>query len=118
MLRQVYDESSRSEAVERACSALRAAPLVGRLARDREAVGDALAWCGWVLAGGVVLFASWELGGFAVLVGQEAPDPPALHQTADTASAQAEDGGCTQASLDRVTRKTTAATCQQALRSQ
>jgi hypothetical protein len=120
-LRQLYDQGLHSAAVGRALALLSASPLIGKLVRNREAVSDAAGWCGWVLAGGVVLFASWELGGFGVLVGeephQEPPGPPAVRQPARTAPAEAQAEGCTQASLNRATGTTTAANCQQALRS-
>jgi hypothetical protein len=117
-LRQLYDRGLHSAAVARARAALSASPLVVTLVRNREAVSDAAGWCGWVLAGGVVLFASWELGGFGVLIGQEPLGPPAVHQPPRTMPAEAQAGGCTQASLNRTTGRTTAANCQQALRSQ
>jgi hypothetical protein len=69
MLRQLCDRWLRSGGVERARAAFCASSLGRQLARNRETVRDALAWFGWGLAGALVLVASWELGGFAVLVG-------------------------------------------------
>jgi hypothetical protein len=114
-LRQLYDQGWHGEAIERARAVFRASPLVREIARNREAARDAVAWFGWGLAGSVVLFAAWELGGFAVLVGQQPADPPAVHEPGRMVPAQAEAGGCTQASLNRATGRTTAANCQQAL---
>jgi hypothetical protein len=112
-VRQLYKQSCNSEAIERARALLLASPLVRRLLRDREAVADALGWCGWTLAAGALLYIAWEIGGFSVLVGQgPLLSPPALQAPMRAAATEPQAGGCTQASLNRSTGQTKAASCQ------
>jgi hypothetical protein len=104
--------------LQRLPAALRSSRVARKLVRNRRRVADALAWCGWVLAGGVVLFAAWELGGFAVLLGPESFGRPQVHQPARIppvhAPAQDRPGGCTQAALDRATGLTVSVRCRRA----
>jgi len=114
---ETYEQAFNSQGLERARAALLASPAVRALMRNREAVRDALGWGGWVLVGGVVLFAAWEIGGFGVLVGQPLL-PPAVWEPARPASADAEAGGCTQAALDRSTGLTISIACRRAGRAE
>ena len=109
---QVHDKGLHWKAFERTRTALRASPLARKVARNREAVRETLGWCGWAVGACIVLIASWELGGFAVLVSQEPLlRPPAFREAARAAPAQDRAGGCTQASLDRATGLTTPSNC-------
>jgi hypothetical protein len=112
---QVYDQGLHWKAFERTRAALYASTLARKLARNREAVSETLGWCGWAVGACIVLIASWELGGFAVLVSQEPMlRPPAFREAARAAPAQGQAGGCTQASLDRTTGLTTPSSCRPA----
>lgn len=112
---QAYGQGLRWKAFERTRAALRATPLARKLARNREAVRETLGWCGWAVGACMVLIASWELGGFAVLVSQEPLlRPPAFHEAARAAPARGHADGCTQASLDRATGLTTPSNCRPA----
>jgi len=113
-VRHRHQISFRGRPIERVRAALAGSPLVRGLVRRRQAVTDALGWCGWVLAGGAALFASWELGGFSVLLGQEPLSPPAVHRPANLDPSRAPtDGpaGCTQAPIDRATGLTIPVDC-------
>jgi hypothetical protein len=112
MLRQLRDPDFRREAIARAGAAVRALPLVRRLAAyDREALDDAFGWCAWALAGAMALYAMWVVGGFSALVGQAAdPAPASRRQIVRAAPAESPADGCTQAALDR----SIAARCRQA----
>ncbi len=117
--RHLCDRRFQREAIERARASLRASPLVRKVCGDREAVRDALGWLGWALAGALLLLAAWRIGGFGVLVGQGPSVVPApRQQVVRVVPAEVRAEGCTQASLNRTTGRTTAAKCQQALRSQ
>jgi hypothetical protein len=71
------------------------------------------------LAGVVALFAAWEIGGFAVLIGQEHPAFTAPRQAGPIAPAQtAGAGDCTRTSPDGAGGRTTAADCRHAQRAQ
>jgi len=98
--------------IERVRAALAGSALVRKLVRRRQTVIDAAGWCGWVLAGGTVLFASWELGGFSVLLGHEPlRPPPAIHQPAHLDPPFRAPAGCTQAAMDRATGVTIPVDC-------
>ena len=112
---QVHDKGLHWKAFERARAALCASRLARKLARNREAVSETLGWCGWAVGASIVLLASWEIGGFAVLVSQEPLlRPPAFREATRAAAAQDQAGGCTQASLDRATGLTTPSNCRPA----
>lgn len=107
---RLYRQVVRSEAFERARAALMAHPLARKLARNKLEITEALGWGGWGLAGGFVLFASWELVGFSALIGHHrlgAPEfqPPALIEPAPA------EAGCTQALLNRTTGVTVPGDC-------
>jgi hypothetical protein len=83
----------------------------------RSAAIRALGLCGWTVAGAVAAFAIWELGNFGVLIGnapllptasRDAPEPGVFRPAAGSAE---EDGGCTQAPIDRATGLTTPTDC-------
>ena len=94
-------------------SALRKLAQGGALAFDREQTTRTLGFCGWVVAGGVALFAIWELGNFETLLGNE-PSRPAIHEPAAPGTyrpAGETSTGCTQAPIDRSGGHTTPADC-------
>lgn len=105
-----YRQVARSEAFERARGALMAHPVARKLARNQQEIAEALGWSGWVLAGGFVLFASWELVGFSALLGHHRLGAPEFQPPALTEPAPA-DTGCTQAPLNRATGVTVPADC-------
>lgn len=80
---------------------------------DRTQTTQVLGFCGWVVAGGVTLFAIWELGNFEVLLGIE-PSRPAVQEPAKPGvyrPAGDTSGGCTQAPIDRSGGPTDPADC-------
>src|SRR5262245_5296936 len=107
---RLHRQFVRSAACERARAALMAHPLVRNLTRNKEEVTEALRWCGWVLAGSFVLFASWELVGFSALLEHHRLGAPEFQPPALTRLAPA-DAGCTQALLDRTTGLTVPGDC-------
>jgi hypothetical protein len=112
---QVYDEGFQWKAIERARAALCASPLACKLASNREAISETLGWCGWAVGACVVLAASWEIGGFAVLISEEPlVAPGAFREAVRTVPARGQAAGCTQASLDRITGLTTPSSCRAA----
>jgi hypothetical protein len=117
---QLYERLHRqvvgSEAVERARTAVMAHSLARKLVHNKEEVTEALGWCGWALAGGFVLFASWELVGFSALLGHPRLGVPELQPAALMQTAPA-DAGCTQAPLNRTTGLTVPGDCRLAHRS-
>jgi len=110
MLRRLREPDGWRAAVGRAGAALRATPLVHRLAGDRDALGDALRWCAWGLAGAIALYAVWVVGGFGVLIGQ-GPDASQHRKVVHIAPPEVRAQGCTEASLNRATGRTRAAEC-------
>ena len=110
MLRKLREQDGWRAAVGRASATLRAAPLVRKLAGDRDALDDALRWCAWGLAGAVALYALWVVGGFGVLVAQ-GPDASQHQKVVRIAPAEVRAQGCTEASLNRATGRTRAAEC-------
>lgn len=112
---QGYDQGLHRKAVERARAALHASSFGRKLARNREAISETLGWFGWAAGACIVLLASWELGGFAVLLSQEPLlRPPAFREAVRAAPAQGQSGGCTQVSLNRATGLATPSTCRPA----
>jgi hypothetical protein len=83
----------------------------------RSATIRALGFCGWAVAGAVAAFAIWEFGNFRVLIGNAPLLPAAVRDTAPSGvfrpagGSTEEDGGCTQAPIDRASGQTTPTDC-------
>jgi hypothetical protein len=116
-IQRLQERVLQREAFERARTVVRASPLARWLARNKQDVTDTLGWCGWVLAGGFVLFASWELIGFSDLMGHRSLRPAESHRPAQIESAPGGGAstGCTQATLNRDTGVTLPADCRSSL---
>ena len=95
----------------------RTPPRHNAVLERRTGAARVLGFCCWVLAGGAAFFAIWELGNFSVLVGN-APLFPAVVREAPPADlyrpaggGAVDEGGCTQAPIDRSSGQTTPADC-------
>lgn len=90
--------------------------LRGLLASNKENIMRVAGFCGWTLAGGLAVFASYHLGSFSVLGGSEAARPAAVSEHfrpgMNFRPAAGLWSACTQAPIDRSTGLTIPTDCQ------